>query len=484
MDRWLKPALDYIPRWIEFQMQPTAIPGCAIAVAHHGRVVFEHAIGFADIARGQPLTPRHRFRAASHSKTFTAAGVMKLREAGRITLDDPIGRHVEGVHEEVARVTIAQLLSHSAGITRDGPDSGQFADRIPYRSEAELMSDLAAPPVIEPVTRFKYSNHGYALLGRAIEAITGEPYARWIAREIVAASGLRETTPGMPARGVPFARGHTSARVLGRRLVIPADNDARAIGPAAGFVATAADLARFFWQIAPEAARSPLQVASRREMTRRHWRNPDTVIESWYGYGTIGGSLNGCDWFGHSGGWQGVLTRTVVVPAQGLSVSVLTNAMDALPWLWADGVLHILRAFAENGPPARRLRGWTGRWWTLRGATDLLPAGETVLAVQPAFGNPFAEATRIAVTRRDQGRIIRAPGFGSHGEAARIVRDRNGRAAALWLGGTKLLPEAAMAEELRDRYEAGEGADPSTPTARRATDGGATARRRSSRSAR
>jgi D-alanyl-D-alanine carboxypeptidase len=73
--KWLHAALDCIPRWLEFQVRESQQPGCAIAVAHRGRLVPEAAFGVADIERGMPLTPRHRFRVASHSKAFTAAGI-------------------------------------------------------------------------------------------------------------------------------------------------------------------------------------------------------------------------------------------------------------------------------------------------------------------------------------------------------------------------------------------------------------------------
>ena len=106
MDRWLAPALDYIPRWIDFQMAAWQQPGCMIAIAHRGKVIFERAFGHANLATGEELTPRHRFRVASHTKSFTAAGVMKLREQRKLKLDDPAGQYVEGLHPAVARVTI------------------------------------------------------------------------------------------------------------------------------------------------------------------------------------------------------------------------------------------------------------------------------------------------------------------------------------------------------------------------------------------
>src|SRR2546421_6795810 len=117
MDRWLSSALDYIPRWLEFQMQGASQqPGCIIAVAHRDKIVLERAFGYANLDTGEALTPRHRFRIASHTKSFTAAGILKLREQGKLKLDDVAGQYVTGLHPAVARVTVAQLLSHSAGL--------------------------------------------------------------------------------------------------------------------------------------------------------------------------------------------------------------------------------------------------------------------------------------------------------------------------------------------------------------------------------
>jgi CubicO group peptidase (beta-lactamase class C family) len=66
------------------------------------------------------------------TKSFTAAGILKLREQGKPKLDDTAGQFVGDLHPGVARATIAQLLSHSAGLMRDGHDAGQFLDRRPF----------------------------------------------------------------------------------------------------------------------------------------------------------------------------------------------------------------------------------------------------------------------------------------------------------------------------------------------------------------
>lgn len=453
MEAWLRAGLAYLPEWLGFQLRQSEQAGCILAVAHRGELVLERAFGAADLSSGEGLTPRHRFRVASHSKSFTAAGIMLLRQQGRLRLDDAVGQHLAGLHPEVAGATIAQLLSHTAGVTRDGTTAGQFSDQRPFATKEEVLADLASGAVIEPNTRFKYSNHGYALLGLVIEAVTGEPYRDWIRREVVAAFGLGETEPDMPLPpGTPFTRGHSGKWPVGQRLVIDGENPAHAIAPAGGFVSTAADLVGFFSRLSPRAEASPLSVASRREMVRRQWRNPHASLETWYGLGTISGTLGDWAWFGHSGRLQGYVSRTVVVPEQEIAVSILVNGIDGTAEPWVDGALQILRGFAQRGAPAEAVRGWTGRWWTPWGATDLLPMGERVLMALPSLWNPLLDASEIEVTGPEAGRIALAAGYASHGEAVRLLRDAAGRPTEFHLGGTGCLPEAAMAEEMQARY--------------------------------
>ncbi len=265
--------------------------------------------------------------------------------------------------------------------------------------------------------------------------------------------GLEETAADMPLpRGTPFARGHSGKILLGKRLIIPGDNVTHAIVPAGGFVSTAADLARYFAQLAPGAKRSVLSAASRLEMTRRHWRNPHASLEQYYGLGTISGSSGGWDWFGHGGGLQGYISSTRVFPSQELTISVLTNAIDGWAGQWSDGVINILQAFARHGAPSRRVKDWRGRWWSLWGAIDLVPMGDKVLTVGPGFSTPFTDASEVAVTGRNTGRIALATGYGSHGEPVRWVRAKSGRITALWLGAGKLLPAAGTAREMEARY--------------------------------
>ncbi|MGH6988094.1 MAG: serine hydrolase domain-containing protein [Caulobacteraceae bacterium] len=450
---WLAPALDYAREWLGYQMRITEQPGCALAIAWRGEVVLEAAFGSADLSTGEALSPRHRFRVASHSKSFTAAAILKLREKGRLKLDDRAGEHVGGLHPRIAEASLAQLLSHTAGIFRDGEDAPYWAGRGPFPDEAKLRADLALAPAIEAGERLKYSNHGFALAGLVVEAAAGESWRAFVEREVVGAAGLGETSvDGPPPPGVPFARGHSGKALLGRRLVFPGDGPTGALAAATGFISTAGDLVRFFSQLSPRAATSFLSPASRREMARPQWKDRFSQLDRSYGLGLITAVSEGLESFGHSGGFLGYLSRTAVLAEADFAVSVLTNAADAAPEAWLEGVVSILARFRAEGAPEADLASWSGRWWSVWGAADLVPIGEKVILASPALAKPLSNAPEIQVVGADLARIAQAGGFHSQGEPARLIRNPIGEIVEVRIAASRFLKEEALAAELLGRF--------------------------------
>ena len=330
MQKWLQNALDYNESWLEFQMRQTKQPGCVFAVAYKGRVVFEKAYGSSDINSGERLTPRHRFRVASHSKTFTAAAILKLRELGKLNLDDPVGRYIDGLHRDVAKVTLSQLLSHGGGLVRDGADASQWREKGPFADKKKLFTDLANGLVIPADTRMKYSNHGFGLLGLVIEEVTGESFSSWVSNNIVARSNLKETTPdALIGDSFPKARGHSAELPLGYRVTIPGENITNALAPATGFVSTASDLVTFFSSLDPAARRSVLTKESRRAMQHRQWRDPHGrgPSDTYYGLGMILGGTGSWKWAGHAGVFPSALSFTYMLPGRDICFSILTLSL-------------------------------------------------------------------------------------------------------------------------------------------------------------
>ncbi len=251
-----------------------------------------------------------------------------------------------------------------------------------------------------------------------------------------------------------LAHGHGGKTLLGRRPVIPGDQSTHALAAATGFVSTAADLARFFAQLSPNAPSSFLSVASRREMTRPQWKDAFSPIPRSYGLGTISDDLDGWSAFGHSGGFPGYITRTAVIPDKDLAISCLTNAVDGPSHAWLEGAVAILKRFHTDGPPAEALSDWNGLWWGLWGATHLLPVGDRVLLANPSLANPLQKVPELTLTGPDEARIGEAGAFASYGESARLIRSADGAVAEVRIAGGRLLPEAVFAAEVEARYGA------------------------------
>ena len=157
-------------------IQGAESPGAAVLVARDGRVVLEKAWGLANIELDVPNTTQTRFRIASVTKPFTALAVLMLEERGRLRLDDPVSRYLPE-YPHAARLTIRHLLTHTGGLP----------DFVSVEQSGEM------PLESEPGTRLGYTNTGYALLGRIVERVAGEPYAAFLAREVFGPLGMRST---------------------------------------------------------------------------------------------------------------------------------------------------------------------------------------------------------------------------------------------------------------------------------------------------
>jgi hypothetical protein len=181
------------------------------------------------------------------------------------------------------------------------------------------------------------------------------------------------------------------------------------------FTATAADLTRFFGQLSPRAETSILTAASRREMTRRHWRDAHSQLERYYGLGTISGPPGPWGWVGHAGAFQGSLTQTALLPEQNITISVLTNAVDGLAYGWLESVVHILKTIHDLGAPSPATANWRGRWWD--------PMGAVGPGAWRGQGSGCDAQPAVAFLQRVRTRA-KSPGYGHRRQGAGVRRPR------------------------------------------------------------
>ena len=362
-------------------------PGLAWGVIVDGELAASGAVGLREVERSQPATPSSIFRIASMSKSFTALAILKLRDEGRLSLDDAVTKHIPEFSRvapptaDAPPITVRHLLTHSAGFPEDNP----WGDRQLAVAEETLSDWLKSgiPFSTSPGTAFEYSNYGFALLGRIVTNVSGVPYGDYIRSQILTPLGMTSTF--WDARDAPadrLAHGY-------RRAVAPWTRETPlahgAFGAMGGLYTSVEDLSRYVafmldaWPARDAVERGPVRRSSVREMQQgqRHVgltvfrATPDaplTARTSAYGYGL--GAAQDCRFrlvVSHSGGLPGYGSNMTWLPEHGVGVIVLANVTYA-------GTGAVTRSMIEElaATGALEARRWPASSHLLKARADVV----------------------------------------------------------------------------------------------------------------
>jgi CubicO group peptidase (beta-lactamase class C family) len=160
-------------------------PGCIVTVMDAGRIVFGRGYGSADIARGTPFTTASAFDAASMAKQFITFGILLLEREGKLSLDDPVQKHLPELPDYGAPVTLRHLIHHTSGL-RDAETGWFTGGRI---EDPALIPSLS----FVPGTRHVYDDTGYDLLHRITERVSGESIGQFQRTRIFGPLGMTST---------------------------------------------------------------------------------------------------------------------------------------------------------------------------------------------------------------------------------------------------------------------------------------------------
>jgi CubicO group peptidase (beta-lactamase class C family) len=316
--------------------QQESLPGLLAGIVKDGRLVHVTALGQADREAGRAVTPETAFRIASMTKSTTALAILALRDAGKLALDAPLSAaipqfaSVAPATRDSAPVTIRHLLTHTAGFVTDDP----WGDRVLGMSRSALDAVIATGTLFArpPGIAFEYSNLGYALLGRVITNVSGEPYQSFIQRTLLQPLGMTRTTfDAFEAARGDFAWGYRCDDGVFSRERLEPDGEVGAMG---GLATTAADYMRYLafllgaWPPRDDPESGQVRRASVREMGLFHAPPvlPDPPVPTAYGYGlmdaldpTLGRRLH------HPGGLPGYGSHMMFLPDRGVGVFAFAN---------------------------------------------------------------------------------------------------------------------------------------------------------------
>ncbi len=240
-------ATDPMPPELSSQIDAAAVASFAVAAAP-GAIVFvqtpegtfSKAYGVADPTTGAPMTTDMYQRVGSVTKTFTVTLILQLAEEGAVSLDDPIGKYIDGVPNGDV-VTLRQLSDMTSGVASYTFDDAWLqafmSDPGRVWDPQELVDiGIALPPLFEPGTEFDYSNTNTVLLGQVVERVTGQDVADVFAERIFEPLSLTGTSD--PGASAAFPEPHPRGYTLQSPTATPEDpTDATDWNPSWGWTA-------------------------------------------------------------------------------------------------------------------------------------------------------------------------------------------------------------------------------------------------------
>jgi serine-type D-Ala-D-Ala carboxypeptidase/endopeptidase len=391
-------AMLEVDRAMENYRLDAHIPGMVWAIVQDGRVIHVKAAGVQDTDTKRTVTGDTLFRIASMTKAFTALSILKLRDEGKLRLDEPVETYVPELKgwkyptEDSPKIRVRELLTHTGGFVTDDP-WGDRQTPMPEEDFTRLLREgvrFTRPPA----TAMEYSNLGYALLGRIVANVSGQPYKDFVQQLLFKPLGMSSTSYDVTAS--PSDRRALGYRWEDSGWKLEPTMAHGAFGAMGGIQTSASDYAKWItyllaaWPPRDGAESGPVRRASVRELAqganfpslrlRPGTSGPDACREAaTYAMGFYAAS--DCELgltLSHSGGYPGYGSHVLLLPDYGVGIFAFANRTYAGPRapVW-DAAVTLLRAGylkPRSAPPSTALAG------AYATATKIFLAGSVMVA--------------------------------------------------------------------------------------------------------
>ncbi|MGO8997609.1 MAG: serine hydrolase domain-containing protein [Polyangiaceae bacterium] len=313
-----------IDAWVTRKVHDQSLVGLSLAIMRDGKIVLAKGYGQASREKSTPVEPSTAFGVGSITKQFTCASALLLQEAGKLSLQDKLSKYYPEL-PRAKQITLADLGAHVSGYPDFYP-LDFFDSRMEHGIAADdLIHKYAAEPLdFAPGTRWSYSNTGFIILGRVVEKVSGEPFAKFLGERILKPVGMEHASFAPPAGAPGIATGYESF-ALGEPQPAPREPEAWMFTAGALF-ASATDLAK--WDLALIDGKV-LKAEAYKEMT-----TPRLLADkrsAGYGCGLSIAQQRGETVLTHGGEVNGFLAENGMVPRTRSAVVLLTNSQFGDP---------------------------------------------------------------------------------------------------------------------------------------------------------
>jgi CubicO group peptidase (beta-lactamase class C family) len=438
----LQSAIDVLEAWIEGQRVARELPGVSMGIVHDQTLIWSGGFGWANVERREPATADTLYRVGSITKLFTATALLILRDEGRLQLDDPLTAHLPWFQmkapADAGTITIRHLLTHTAGLPREGAFPYFTDSRFPSLDDIRARLPTQERPLPVEV-RWKYSNLGVTLAGEVVAAAAGEPYVEFVRRRILAPLGMTATLVATPDPGHPRLATGYARRLLGSAPT--PFNDLRGLTAAGNMTTSVADLARFAmlqFRGGPAGGAQILHGRTLAEMHRVHWLEPEWQAGWGLGFRLL--RVRGKTLVGHGGALRGFRSNLQICPADKIAIVACVNSDDADAWLYVDKALELVGsaiAVATKPVPTTADPAWqryVGRYRNAWRDFQIIIRGGQLVAIAPDQPDPLLASSMLTPVADHTFRVETADGYGVPGELVVFELDPAGRVKRVRFG--------------------------------------------------
>lgn len=434
----IKYAVKIIDAWLLLKIQYDRIPALSVGIVHNGKLVYKRGFGFADVESRELATPGTCYRIASISKTFTAIAIMQLVEQGKMNLDDKVHKYLPWFKAKTkdldsSNITLRHILSHTAGIFRDGNtphwETGHFPD------VAGLQKSISKAVVFENLTRFKYSNSGFALLGEIIKKVSGIRYDEYVRKHIIKKLGMEKTAPDLTRENEKWLAKGYSRPIPNKERETFRHIPTRAYASAAGFLSNVSDLTKYLLALSlkNKNANQLIDRESKKEMMREYWATGEEN-ES-YGLGFDIYKIENRRIVGHGGGFAGFITIIALDVENDIGVIVLSNTNDSSAGQIQQGIFETIYRFADEeskyseGKKILEQEKYEGVYRSRWSDHIVVGLDANLIAFNPKTNSPVKDGTVLKPKGKDKFVMDSKFNFDTPGEFTRFVFGKNKRKA-------------------------------------------------------
>ena len=311
------PDIQALDSFIAGELKAKGLVGLSVALMIDGKIVLAKGYGLSALD-GSPATPETPFAIGSVTKQFTCACILKLAEAGKLSVNDKVAMYYPGL-TRAADISLLDLMNHVSGYPDYYPLD--FTDRRMLKEihPDDLIKEYAGGKLdFEPGSRYSYSNTGFIILGRVVEKVSGRPFGKFLAEEILKPQGMKHTLYEPDPNQAGIARGYTTFALSNPE---PATNEAKGwIGSAGAIYSTGSDLAA--WDLALVSGQV-VNPASYALMTTPRLLSDGRT--SFYGCGLSWSIRNVRTVLSHGGAVAGFVAMNTTVPGTRSAAVLLSN---------------------------------------------------------------------------------------------------------------------------------------------------------------